>query len=378
MKCYLWIIVLLLASCQDSTASEAIVPTVMAAEHLTTLTADEHAPVWSPDGTRFAFVGHHEGNPEVYIQAVGSDNAVNVSNSPQDDFAPVWSPDGRYLLYYHRTQRVTLLPELLRLVDVETGERHTLRERPGNYQLHHWTPDGETLYFSSQDAVWRYDIPTRSLEALYEITITPGVWQGIEQVIVRAERIVWAVRSSAGETTYEIFQTDLDTGTRQSISEQALRLPIMLSPDGRYLAVHGVGGSTSPLTVFDLQTQTSETFAIAGLQVWGWSQANQLMWSQQITDQPAALMALTPGSSPKQVLSINHAISGGAWSPTDADQFALTTYAGLYVVDVSGGRFSNILYGQGRLGNVVWSPDGAKIAIPAYTYPFYKPRVGAF
>ena len=54
---------------------------------------DDTSPVWSPDGTKIAWVTDRTGNREVYVMdADTGSNPVNVSANPAIDRNPVWAP----------------------------------------------------------------------------------------------------------------------------------------------------------------------------------------------------------------------------------------------------------------------------------------------
>jgi Tol biopolymer transport system component len=59
-----------------------------------------------------------------------------------------------------------------------------------------------------------------------------------------------------------------------------------------------------------------------------------------------------------------------AWSPTVGNHLAFTTTAGVYVLDVHSGAFSNLIYGRGVITTVLWSPDGRHIAAYIFGYPW--------
>ena len=67
---------------------------------LTSLVGRELAPALSPDGSRVAFVWDGGGDGfDVYLKTVGSEDLVNLSRSEADEHHPVWMPDGRSLLF---------------------------------------------------------------------------------------------------------------------------------------------------------------------------------------------------------------------------------------------------------------------------------------
>ena len=57
------------------------------------------SPVWSPDGTRLAFVSTRAGNSDVFVAGADGSGARAVTGDPGEDLSPAWSPDGRRLAY---------------------------------------------------------------------------------------------------------------------------------------------------------------------------------------------------------------------------------------------------------------------------------------
>ena len=59
---------------------------------LTTSTANENAPRWSPDSSKIAFQTLRDGNYEIYVMNVDGTGQTNLTNNPSDDITPAWSP----------------------------------------------------------------------------------------------------------------------------------------------------------------------------------------------------------------------------------------------------------------------------------------------
>lgn len=58
-----------------------------------------HEPIWSPDGTRLAFVLPTAYATDIYIVNADGTNFQNLTNSPTYDFWPAWSPDSTKLAF---------------------------------------------------------------------------------------------------------------------------------------------------------------------------------------------------------------------------------------------------------------------------------------
>ena len=54
-------------------------------------------PVWSPDGSRLAFVSNRDGNPEIYV--VDGKAVENLTQHEGLDLSPAWSHGGRRIAF---------------------------------------------------------------------------------------------------------------------------------------------------------------------------------------------------------------------------------------------------------------------------------------
>ena len=71
---------------------------------LTNFEGSESRPSLSPDGTQVAFTwnGPQEDNSDIYVQVVGSSEALRLTSDPAAEDAPSWSPDGRWIAFVRR------------------------------------------------------------------------------------------------------------------------------------------------------------------------------------------------------------------------------------------------------------------------------------
>jgi TolB protein len=60
----------------------------------------DESPLWSPNGERFAFIPHRDGNPEIYMMMADGREATRITFNSVDDYLGGWSPDGEWLVFY--------------------------------------------------------------------------------------------------------------------------------------------------------------------------------------------------------------------------------------------------------------------------------------
>ena len=71
---------------------------------MTTAGGADQSPVWSPEGTKIAFMSVRDGNFEIYTMdfvasPVDGPNQVNLTNDPGADARPSWSSNGRQICF---------------------------------------------------------------------------------------------------------------------------------------------------------------------------------------------------------------------------------------------------------------------------------------
>jgi eukaryotic-like serine/threonine-protein kinase len=68
---------------------------------LTTFPGFEHAPIFSPDGRKVAFVWKSSSTNEldIYYKVIGGGEPVRVTDDPGFDFSPSWSPNGESMAF---------------------------------------------------------------------------------------------------------------------------------------------------------------------------------------------------------------------------------------------------------------------------------------
>ena len=109
---------------------------------LTSLAGVESFPSLSPDGDSIVYVGGASGNEDIYLQRVGGQKAINLTeDSPVDDTQPAFSPDGTRIAFRSERDGGGIF------VMGATGESVKRVSDTGFNPA--WSPDGELLVFST-------------------------------------------------------------------------------------------------------------------------------------------------------------------------------------------------------------------------------------
>jgi Tol biopolymer transport system component len=59
---------------------------------LTNNESDDQVPVFSPDGSKIAFLSDRDGNWEIYIMNTDGSDQINLTNNEGSDIDPVFQP----------------------------------------------------------------------------------------------------------------------------------------------------------------------------------------------------------------------------------------------------------------------------------------------
>ena len=68
---------------------------------LTSNSATERYPAWSPDGTKIAFISNQDGNWEIYIMNADGSSQLNLTNNSASDQYPAWQ--ALYMTHFQQT-----------------------------------------------------------------------------------------------------------------------------------------------------------------------------------------------------------------------------------------------------------------------------------
>jgi serine/threonine protein kinase/Tol biopolymer transport system component len=229
-----------------------------------TYDANNHQPVWSPDGRRIAYYSLRSGLPDLYLKdasGAGKDEILLASGQPK--FPTDWSADGRFLLYAEITGKTMLdlwvLPEP---GSAGHGKPVPFLQTQFNETQGQFSPDGRWIAYASDES-GRYEIYVRPFPpgaGKWKISISGGEfprWRhdGKELFYLSPERKLMAAAVKAGPGAERVFEVSapetLFDSHAASTNPGFNYFSYAVAADGKRFLVNTTVGEAaeSPLTV---------------------------------------------------------------------------------------------------------------------------------
>ena len=355
-----------------------------------------NAPVWSPDGGRFAAYGATVvgGRPDQLVLFAGNGRALaRYALEGEGVGVPVWSPDGRYLLALQRNPAETSGTRTAWIVD-EDGPRPL--PLPAGAVPWRWTPDNRLAYInyppggqrrvsqSNPLAIWSADPAGGTDRKEIEGVIAPLGWSPSGQTFYAFDGLLPDQGAGVTRAT-SLIAIDRRLGnTRSIITAEAIAAAGggarggthwfeggSVAPAGGQLALWlgGVGGVGTPAAAGQLlvalvdevgrlllrETVRGADFAPA----FAWSPGGLLVAYIAATDTGGALHILSSNGQPPLIYPLPAAPATGdtppTWSP-DSRWVAIGGPGGLTIAATIGDPRTFALVADASIGAPAWRP----------------------
>jgi serine/threonine-protein kinase len=387
------------------------------------LTSDpgvEMYPSLAPDGKWIVYAGDQAGNRDIYLRAVGGENAINLTrDSPEDDDEPAFSADGERIAFRSAREGGGIF------VMGRTGEAARRVTHTGFRPT--WSPDGTKLAFGTEDVplnpqnmfgtseLWVAEVSTGALRRLdssdaalpswsphgYRIAFTKrigqpvqaDVWtipaQGGEPVAVTNDRFTdwnpaWSpdgkylyfVSDRGGSMNLWRVPIDEKSGKTQG-SPEPITVPtpnltqISVAAGGREIAYSSVSNT------MNIQEARLDpiTDTVVGEPAWvttgsrRWANPDPSPDGQWVTfyslDRGDIYVIHADGTGLRQVTGDSAGDRVPRWSP-DGDWIAFFSSRGgtiqLWKIRSDGSELQQLTQTRGSVAYATWSPDGSRMA----------------
>ena len=136
----------------------------------------EHAPHFSPDGARIAFLSDRSGSIEIWLGDTAGSNLVQLTTSGGSFGTPRWSPDSRQLA----VEGYDKVPPGIYVISVEGGLPRPVTTDSSVDVLASWSSDGRWIYFGS-NRTGRFELWKVRAEGGHAVQVTKrGGFRGFE------------------------------------------------------------------------------------------------------------------------------------------------------------------------------------------------------
>ena len=336
---------------------------------LTTNTAMDVRPVWSPDGRRIAFSSNRDGKNKIYVMDADGSNVKRLTNNLADDVNPAWSPDGHRILFdSERDGNYEIY-----VMDADGGNQIRLTRNNAVDTTGAWSPDGSLIAFASN----RDTGPPYNPYNL-DIYVMNADGANVRRIVDDAEYDVGPQWSPDGRKilfvtgrngNFDVYEMNADgTGQRNltADSDKSDGAPVW-SIDGHNIAFSRRFEGTDQIFVMDSQGGNLKrvTYTAANNSSASWSPDGSKLIFHTDRDGNYEIYMISVDGELNQLTDDPADDLSPDWSP-DGNRIAFSSNRNgkqhIYVMNADGSSLAQITNSPAEDTEPAWAPDGKRIA----------------
>lgn len=174
------------------------------------------------------FESDRDGNLEIYTMSPDGANQENRSNHPAGDFDPVWSPDGTRIAFVSNRGDGVHEGQFI-FVMAADGSDVVQVSQESESKFPDWSPAGNQIAYSSRGEIYLLDLTS---ETETNLSNSPE-WDEQPKISPDGQRILWLLGE---EGSRQVFVMDLDGGNKVQVTQGGNVGDASWSVDGRIFA----------------------------------------------------------------------------------------------------------------------------------------------
>jgi Tol biopolymer transport system component len=343
---------------------------------LTSFPGDETQPAFSPDGRRIAFVWEDElrGNSDIYIKPTRGVGLERITTDTAEDVSPVWSPEGDKVAWLRATERQTAVFVSPARPGATHGLVTTLYQNRIEAVGRHldWSPDGRYLAAADKKSVDEpFAIVLIELTTGHKIQFsnpTPGtVGDSNPQFSPDGKTIAFIRAVSSGVDDVWVKRIG-EASARRVTADKRFIISLAWAPDGEHLLFSSNRGGNHALWRVSAAGGEPERVASVADNASDpvFSRDGKLMaFSQFYMDTNIWRMDLRTVARTRAITSTQYDASP-QFSPDGRQVAFRSSRSGtgeIWIADADGSNARQMTnMGNSLTGSPSWSPDGKTIA----------------